>query len=201
MANKSKDNKPITRRKRTTDKSATAMNEIKDQIAVKEANPERPLVDIGRGNKSMAFNHSRYVEVLGWVKEGKSSSEVIIRIADNYGYTLTSASTFFYQVLKYWRTLFKQEDVDLLRYTLREKYEKIVEKAVANGELKEARGSLDSIRRMFGLDKQEVEVINKEIKFKFDSVPELTPEESKELPEDNTDMLEQFECESNDNDE
>lgn len=198
MTKKSDNNKePRKAKKRTTDKSATAMNEIKDQLAVKAANPEKPLVDTGRGNKSMAFNHSRYVEVLGWVKDGLSSSEVIIKISDKYGYTLTSASTFFYQVLKYWRTLFKQEDVDLLRYALREKYEKIVEYAIATGELREARSSLDSVRRMFGLDKQEVEVVNKEIKFKFDAVPDLAPEEDKEPIEDTTDTLEQFECEDN----
>ena len=161
------------KRKSTENKSATAMNEIKQQLKVKAANPEKVYRD-NRSNKSMVFDHTRYVEVLGWVKEGLSSSEIIIKIADEYGYTLTSASTFFYQILKYWRTLFKQEDVDLLRYTLREKYENIVKEAIARGDLKEARSTLDSIRRMFGLDKQEVEVVNKEIKFKFEGVPELT---------------------------
>ena len=161
------------KRKSTENKSATAMNEIKQQLKVKAANPEKVYRD-NRSNKSMIFDHTRYVEVLGWVKEGLSSSEIIIKIADEYGYTLTSASTFFYQILKYWRTLFKQEDVDLLRYTLREKYENIVKEAIARGDLKEARSTLDSIRRMFGLDKQEVEVVNKEIKFKFEGVPELT---------------------------
>lgn len=163
------------KRKSTENKLATAMNEIKQQLEVKAANPEKVYKD-NRSNKSMIFNHTRYVEVLGWVKEGLSSSEIIIKIADEYGYTLTSASTFFYQILKYWRTLFKQEDVDLLRYTLREKYENIVKEAIAQGNLKEARATLDSIRRMFGLDKQEVEVVNKEIKFKFEGVPELTGE-------------------------
>ena len=180
------------RRKSTENKSATAMNEIKQQLDVKAANPEKVYRD-NRSNKSMVFDHTRYVEVLGWVKEGWSSSEIIIKIADEYGYTLTSASTFFYQILKYWRTLFKQEDVDLLRYTLREKYENIVKEAIAQGNLKEARSTLDSIRRMFGLDKQEVEVVNKEIKFKFEGVPELTGEveDNDDISDNNEDILEE----------
>ena len=180
------------KRKSTENKSATAMNEIKQQLEVKAANPEKVYRD-NRSNKSMVFDHTRYVEVLGWVKEGLSSSEIIIKIADEYGYTLTSASTFFYQILKYWRTLFKQEDVDLLRYTLREKYENIVKEAIAQGNLKEARSTLDSIRRMFGLDKQEVEVVNKEIKFKFEGVPELTGEveDNDDISDNNEDILEE----------
>ena len=118
-----------------------------------------------------------------------SSTAIVVRMADEYGYTLTSASTYFYQIMKYWRTLFKQEDVDLLRYTLREKYETIVEAAMAVGDLKEARASLDSVRRMLGLDKQEVEVVNKEIKFKFEGVPELNST-STELEDINNDTIE-----------
>lgn len=180
------------KRKSTENKSATAMNEIKQQLEVKAANPEKVYKD-NRSNKSMIFDHTRYVEVLGWVKEGLSSSEIIIKISEEYGYTLTSASTFFYQILKYWRTLFKQEDVDLLRYTLREKYENIVKEAIAQGNLKEARSTLDSIRRMFGLDKQEVEVVNKEIKFKFEGVPELTVEieDNDEVSDNNEEFIEE----------
>ena len=180
------------KRKSTENKSATAMNEIKQQLEVKAANPEKVYKD-NRSNKSMIFDHTRYVEVLGWVKEGLSSSEIIIKISEEYGYTLTSASTFFYQILKYWRTLFKQEDVDLLRYTLREKYENIVKEAIAQGNLKEARSTLDSIRRMFGLDKQEVEVVNKEIKFKFEGVPELTGEveDNDEVSDNNEEFIEE----------
>ena len=180
------------KRKSTENKSATAMNEIKQQLEVKAANPEKVYKD-NRSNKSMIFDHTRYVEVLGWVKEGLSSSEIIIKISEEYGYTLTSASTFFYQILKYWRTLFKQEDVDLLRYTLREKYENIVKEAIAQGNLKEARSTLDSIRRMFGLDKQEVEVVNKEIKFKFEGVPELTGEveNDDEVSDNNGEFIEE----------
>lgn len=171
--NKTSGSKKLRSKRATENKSATAMNEIKEQLAVKAAIPEKVYKDT-KSNKSMVFDHTRYVEVLKWVKDGLSSSEVIIKISEEYGYTLSSASTFFYQILKYWRNLFKQEDVDLLRYTLREKYENIVQEAIARGDLKEARSTLDSIRRMFGLDKQEVEVVNKEIKFKFEGVPELT---------------------------
>lgn len=169
-------------------KKATVMSEIKEQIAVKESNPEKVYKEV-KTNKSMVFDHKRYVDVLGWVKEGLSSTAIIVKMADEYGYTLTSASTYFYQIMKYWRTLFKQEDVDLLRYTLREKYETIVETAMAVGDLKEARASLDSVRRMFGLDKQEVEVVNKEIKFKFEGVPELNST-STELEDINNDTIE-----------
>lgn len=176
------------RKTNKNNKKATVMSEIKEQIAVKESNPEKVYKEV-KTNKSMVFDHKRYVDVLGWVKEGLSSTAIIVKMADEYGYTLTSASTYFYQIMKYWRTLFKQEDVDLLRYTLREKYETIVETAMAVGDLKEARASLDSVRRMFGLDKQEVEVVNKEIKFKFEGVPELNST-STELEDINNDTIE-----------
>lgn len=160
-------------------KRSDILEEVKTTaIKRKEIAPDTSKLSFQKPNKSVVVDHTRYVEILGWVQSGASSTQIIINIAEAYGFTLSSASTYYYNVLKYWRSLYAQEDIDMLRAILREKYEYIVSKAVAEGDYKSAKGCLDSIRKMSGLDKQEVEVTNKEVKFKFDGVPTLDVEEN-----------------------
>ena len=104
-------------------------------------------------------------------------------MAVKYNISQSTAVQCYYQAIKYWTSLYKQEDIMYLRYILREKYEAVMELAISKGDLRSALSALDSIRKMFSLDKTEIEVSQVVTKFKFDGIEDepstidITPNE------------------------
>lgn len=127
--------------------------------------------------------HQRYIDVVQMIRLGMSGSKITHELAVKYNISQSTAVQCYYQAIKYWTSLYKQEDIMYLRYILREKYEAIMELAISKGDLRSALSALDSIRKMFSLDKTEIEVSQVVTKFKFDGIEDeqstnyITPNE------------------------
>lgn len=114
--------------------------------------------------------HQRYIDVVQMIRLGMPGSKITHELAVKYDISQSTAVQVYYNAIKYWTSLYKQEDIMYLRYILREKYEAIMELAISKGDLRSALSALDSIRKMFSLDKTEIEVSQVVTKFKFDGI-------------------------------
>lgn len=124
------------------------------------------------------------------LKEGKTATTVINEInKSNPEYNKTIINTYYYNLMKEIRNKWEKDEFMVeVKAWIREQYLNVFEMAIEKQNIKEARQILDSLAKVSGMHvtKNEVTIVDQDIKFKFD-LPDIdTPyEDVDEDEEDN----------------
>lgn len=124
------------------------------------------------------------------LKEGKTATTVINEInKSNPEYNKTIINTYYYNLMKEIRNKWEKDEFMVeVKAWIREQYLNVFEMAIQKQNIKEARQILDSLAKVSGMHvtKNEVTIVDQDIKFKFD-LPDIdTPyEDVDEDEEDN----------------
>lgn len=123
------------------------------------------------------------------LKEGKTATTVINEInSANPEYNKTIINTYYYNLMREIRKKWEKEEFMVeIKAWIREQYLNVFEMAVQKNNIKEARQILDSLAKISGMHvtKNEVTIVDQDIKFKFD-IPDIdTPYEDVNEDEDN----------------
>lgn len=124
------------------------------------------------------------------LKEGKTATTVINEInKSNPEYNKTIINTYYYNLMREIRNKWEKDEFMVeVKAWIREQYLNVFEMAIQKQNIKEARQILDSLAKVSGMHvtKNEVTIVDQDIKFKFD-LPDIdTPyEDVDEDEEDN----------------
>ena len=125
------------------------------------------------------------------LKEGKTATTVINEInKSNPEYNKTIINTYYYNLMREIRKKWENDDFMVeVKAWIREQYLNVFEMAIEKQNIKEARQILDSLAKVSGMHvtKNEVTIVDQDIKFKFDipDIDEDTPYEDVDEDEDN----------------
>lgn len=122
------------------------------------------------------------------LKEGKTATTVINEInKSNPEYNKTIINTYYYNLMKEIRNKWEKDEFMVeVKAWIREQYLNVFEMAIQKQNIKEARQILDSLAKVSGMHvtKNEVTIVDQDIKFKFD-LPDIdTPYEDVDEDED-----------------
>lgn len=122
------------------------------------------------------------------LKEGKTATTVINEInKSNPEYNKTIINTYYYNLMRDIRKKWENDDFMVeVKAWIREQYLNVFEMAIQKQNIKEARQILDSLAKVSGMHvtKNEVTIVDQDIKFKFD-LPDIdTPYEEVDEDED-----------------
>ena len=122
------------------------------------------------------------------LKEGKTATTVINEInKSNPEYNKTIINTYYYNLMKEIRNKWEKDEFMVeVKAWIREQYLNVFEMAIQKQNIKEARQILDSLAKVSGMHvtKNEVTIVDQDIKFKFD-LPDIdTPYEEVDEDED-----------------
>lgn len=122
------------------------------------------------------------------LKEGKTATTVINEInKSNPEYNKTIINTYYYNLMREIRKKWENDEFMVeVKAWIREQYLNVFEMAIEKQNIKEARQILDSLAKVSGMHvtKNEVTIIDQDIKFKFD-LPDIdTPYEDVDEDED-----------------
>lgn len=113
------------------------------------------------------------------LKEGKTATTVIKEInASNPEYNKTIINTYYYNIMREIKKKWENDEFMLeVKAWIREQYLNVFEMAIQKQNIKEARQILDSLAKVSGMHvtKNEVTIVDQDIKFKFDIPDEDTP--------------------------
>lgn len=123
------------------------------------------------------------------LKEGKTATTVINEInSSNPEYNKTIINTYYYNLMREIRNKWEKDEFMVeVKAWIREQYLNVFEMAIEKENIKEARQILDSLAKVSGMHvtKNEVTIVDQDIKFKFD-LPDIdTPYEDVDVDEDN----------------
>lgn len=123
------------------------------------------------------------------LKEGKTATTVINEInKSNPEYNKTIINTYYYNLMREIRKKWENDEFMVeVKAWIREQYLNVFEMAIEKQNIKEARQILDSLAKVSGMHvtKNEVTIVDQDIKFKFD-IPDIdTPYEDVDEDEDN----------------
>lgn len=123
------------------------------------------------------------------LKEGKTATTVINEInKSNPEYNKTIINTYYYNLMREIRKKWENDEFMVeVKAWIREQYLNVFEMAIEKENIKEARQILDSLAKVSGMHvtKNEVTIVDQDIKFKFD-LPDIdTPYEDVDVDEDN----------------
>lgn len=115
------------------------------------------------------------------LKEGKTATTVINEInKSNPEYNKTIINTYYYNLMREIRKKWENDEFMVeVKAWIREQYLNVFEMAINKENIKEARQILDSLAKVSGMHvtKNEVTIVDQDIKFKFD-IPDIdTPYE------------------------
>ena len=122
------------------------------------------------------------------LKEGKTATTVINEInSSNPEYNKTIINTYYYNLMREIRNKWEKDEFMVeVKAWIREQYLNVFEMAIEKENIKEARQILDSLAKVSGMHvtKNEVTIVDQDIKFKFD-IPDIdTPYEDVDEDED-----------------
>ena len=122
------------------------------------------------------------------LKEGKTATTVINEInKSNPEYNKTIINTYYYNLMKEIRNKWEKDEFMVeVKAWIREQYLNVFEMAIQKQNIKEARQILDSLAKVSGMHvtKNEVTIVDQDIKFKFD-IPDIdTPYEDVDEDDD-----------------
>lgn len=122
------------------------------------------------------------------LKEGKTATTVINEInKSNPEYNKTIINTYYYNLMKEIRNKWEKDEFMVeVKAWIREQYLNVFEMAIQKQNIKEARQILDSLAKVSGMHvtKNEVTIVDQDIKFKFD-LPDIdTPYEDVDVDDD-----------------
>lgn len=122
------------------------------------------------------------------LKEGKTATTVINEInSSNPEYNKTIINTYYYNLMREIRNKWEKDDFMVeVKAWIREQYLNVFEMAIQKQNIKEARQILDSLAKVSGMHvtKNEVTIVDQDIKFKFD-LPDIdTPYEDVDEDDD-----------------
>ena len=122
------------------------------------------------------------------LKEGKTATTVINEInASNPEYNKTIINTYYYNLMREIRKKWENDDFMVeVKAWIREQYLNVFEMAIQKQNIKEARQILDSLAKVSGMHvtKNEVTIVDQDIRFKFDIPDDDTPYEDVDEDED-----------------
>ena len=124
------------------------------------------------------------------LKEGKTATTVINEInKSNPEYNKTIINTYYYNLMREIRKKWENDEFMVeVKAWIREQYLNVFEMAINKQNIKEARQILDSLAKVSGMHvtKNEVTIVDQDIKFKFDipDIDEDTPYEDVDEDED-----------------
>lgn len=125
------------------------------------------------------------------LKEGKTATTVIKEInASNPEYNKTIINTYYYNIMREIKKKWENDEFMLeVKAWIREQYLNVFEMAIQKQNIKEARQILDSLAKVSGMHvtKNEVTIVDQDIKFKFDIPDEDTPFEDVDVDENKDD--------------
>lgn len=133
------------------------------------------------------------------LKEGKTATTVINEInSANPEYNKTIINTYYYALMREIRKKWENDEFMVeVKAWIREQYLNVFEMAIDKQNIKEARQILDSLAKVSGMHvtKNEVTIVDQDIKFKFD-IPDIdTPYEEVDEDEDNNNKPKEIENE------
>lgn len=122
------------------------------------------------------------------LKEGKTATTVINEInKSNPEYNKTIINTYYYNLMREIKKKWENDEFMVeVKAWIREQYLNVFEMAIEKQNIKEARQILDSLAKVSGMHvtKNEVTIVDQDIKFKFD-IPDIdTPYEDVDEDED-----------------
>src|SRR5574344_243225 len=122
------------------------------------------------------------------LKEGKTATTVINEInKSNPEYNKTIINTYYYNLMKEIRNKWEKDEFMVeVKAWIRKQYLNVFEMAIQKQNIKESRQILDSLAKVSGMHvtKNEVTIVDQDIKFKFD-IPDIdTPYEDVDEDDD-----------------
>lgn len=155
--------------------------EDKKRLKELEERPKPPRLPNSTSAYADLRNQLIYITEL--IRKGWSNRTIVVHIAEKFGIKENTAAKHIREAIEWMATYNGGEYIKEVRAKQAERFESILEQAIADRKWKEANNILDNLNKLYGLyeTKQKVEITSNEIQFKFGGV---------ENNEENTDVSE-----------